>query len=293
MIHSWPITDQPDSLGEGPAPIPGGVRWVDIDAAAVWVATLAGAGESTVTTDRRALYRGRGTTGASAAATDGGLIVAEHRDLVHVDALGRELRRFPVIPASQPSRLNDGAVDPAGRYLVGSLPLDDRRETEQLVRLEADGSLTVLDDDLTISNGLVWSADGGTLYSIDSIPGVVWARDYDPAGTAVGPRRLAFSVDNGLPDGMAIDAEGRLWIAIWGAGEVRCYETSGRLVDIVSVAARHPTSCAFVGPAADVLVITSAGKVVDGRRPGPVDGLVYAALPGTTGPAPTLWQPLD
>jgi sugar lactone lactonase YvrE len=167
-----------------------------------------------------------------------------------------------VIPAGRGRRLNDGSTDPAGRFVVGTLSLDGRTDSETLVRLEHDGSLTTLDRDLQLSNGLAWSADGTRFYSIDSERHTVFVRPYDPVSGDVGERRVHLRVDDGFPDGMAIDAEDHLWIAVWGAGEVRRFAPDGTVVATVRVPAPHTSCPAFAGDDLRTLVITNARGVL-------------------------------
>jgi sugar lactone lactonase YvrE len=189
------------------------------------------------------------------------------------------------------SRLNDGACDPAGRFLVGTLALGDPQNQELLVRQERDGSLTVLDDDLNLSNGLAWSPDGSLFYSIDSIPGIVWVRSYDAASGAAGPRREWLRITDGLPDGLCVDADGHLWIAIWGAGEVRRYTPDARPAGVVAVPAPHTTSVAFAGPGLDRLVITTATAHLDAAQLAayPMSGRLFLADVGVAGLPVTPW----
>ncbi|WP_127502068.1 SMP-30/gluconolactonase/LRE family protein [Actinoplanes solisilvae] len=184
------------------------------------------------------------------------------------------------------SRLNDGAVDPQGRFVVGGMALDSSRGTQTLVRLDGD-AITVLDDDLTLSNGLAWSPDGRTLYSVDSIPGVIYARDYPD-----GVRRELFRIDDGLPDGLTVDSLGNLWIAIWGRGRIECRTSGGDLLAVVDVDAPHTTSCAFAGPELDVLVITTATQDLsptDLTRH-PASGRLFTADVGATGLRTPHWK---
>ena len=127
-----------------------------------------------------------------------------------------------------------------------------------LVRLEADGDLTVLDHDLALSNGLAWSSDGRRMFSVDSLRGTVSVRDYDLETGAVGPRRVHLRIDGGLPDGIAMDAADHLWVAVWGGGEVRRYAPDGTLVDRVATGAPHTSSVAFAGGDLRTLVLTTA-----------------------------------
>ncbi|GAA3340874.1 hypothetical protein GCM10020358_30050 [Amorphoplanes nipponensis] len=196
-----------------------------------------------------------------------------------------------IVPAGERRRLNDGACDPAGVFLVGTLALDDPRGTEILVRVERDGSLTTLDDDLNLSNGLAWSPDGTLLYSIDSVPGLVRVRSYDAATGAVGPRREWLRIADGLPDGLCVDAEGHLWIAIWGAGEVRRFTPDARPAGVVTVPAPHTTSVAFAGPGLNRLLITTATAHLSASRLAayPLSGRLFLADVGVAGLPVTPW----
>jgi sugar lactone lactonase YvrE len=263
------------------------LRWVDIDAGLV----LEGALDEGMLSGTSVVRRSDTTVSASARARDGGLLLAEGRSLTHVSHDGSTVARYPIIPDQVASRLNDGAVDPAGRFLVGSLATDGRAGEERLWRLEGDGTVTVIDHDLTISNGLGWSPDGGTLYSIDSVPGTIWQRTYDPDGAGVGRRHLLTTITDGEPDGMTVDADGTLWIAVWGRGEVVAVSPDGSVEESVTVAAPLTTSCAFAGPELSTLVITTAAKAVPGFPSVPPAGALFAAAVGKRGRAPTTWNP--
>jgi sugar lactone lactonase YvrE len=277
-------------LGEGPLwdEARGRVLWVDINTGAVHGGHL----QSGVVAPDMSLQFDE-TVGAVVCSSEGQLLVAGARRLYRVASPSRAIVHAEVVPESKHSRLNDGACDPAGRFLVGSMALDARRGEECLYRLEDDGRVTVIDTDLTISNGLAWSPDGGTMYSTDTIPGVVWARSYDAATGAWGRRREVVRLDRGgWPDGLCVDVDGNLWIAIWGGGEVRCYTPSGDRLATVSVPAPHTTSVAFVGPARDTLLITTATDQLsaDQREAFPLSGRLFAARVGVAGLPVAAWS---
>jgi sugar lactone lactonase YvrE len=162
-----------------------------------------------------------------------------------------------------------------------------------LARREDDGGITVIDDDLTVSNGLAWSPEGTTLYSVDSGPGTIWARAYDATTGAVGERRPLLTVENGTPDGMCADADGNLWIAIFGAGEVRCHAPDGVLLATVTIpGAPHVTSLAFAGPDLDTLVITTARHELSPaqRDRDPDSGRLFVADVDAVGFPVPLWR---
>jgi len=276
------------TLGEGPVwdAARERVLFVDIDAGTVHEGRLAG--DRVEVTATRSFDE---TVGAVAVSADGDLLVAGARALIAVT--GDDVRREvgpAVVPAGARRRLNDGACDPAGRFLVGSMALDDAQGRDVLVRLDGD-ALTVLDDDLTLSNGLAWSPDGRLLYSTDSTPRVVWVRDYDVATGAVGPRREWLRLRDGTPDGMCADAEGHLWIAVWGAGQVRRYDPAARLVAVVDVPAPHTSCAAFVGPRLDRLLITTATSQLRAEQLAdhPDSGRLFLAGVGVTGLPTTPW----
>lgn len=266
------------TLGEGPlwdAPRER-LLWVDVDAGRVHEGRLDG--DQVIVTSSQ--HRDR-TVGAVVCSTAGELLVAGAQTLLDGGT--------PSITTA--SRFNDGACDPAGRFLVGTLALGDTSGQEILVRQEYDGSLTVLDDDLFLSNGLAWSPDGTLFYSIDSVPGIVWIRSYDAASGAVGPRREWLRITDGLPDGLCVDAEGHLWIAIWGAGEVRRFTPDAQPAGVVTVPAPHTTSVAFVGRGLDRLLITTATAQLDAAQLAafPMSGRLFLADVGAAGLPVTEW----
>jgi sugar lactone lactonase YvrE len=224
-------------------------------------------------------------------AADGQLLVVGQETVLLVTPDGA---RMPVATVLAPGchRLNDGAVDPAGRFLVGSLALDGSSGGQVLVRLDPGGP-TVLDNDLTLSNGLAWSPNGDRMYSIDSTPRTVWVRDYDAATGATGPRRLAFAIEDGLPDGMCTDVDGNLWIAVWGRGRVECRNPDGQLLATVTVAAPHSSSVTFAGSELDILVITTACEDLSEaeRAAHPEAGQLFTVRPGVRGLPVPYWNP--
>jgi sugar lactone lactonase YvrE len=275
-------------LAEGPVwdGDAGRLLWVDIPRGRVLRGALDGNRVEVV-----AEHSFDSTVGATVPTADGGLLVALRRGFATIAPDGTVRTGPTVVPGTADSRFNDGACDPAGRFLVGSMALDDRRGAEHLYRLDAGGRVEILDGDLTLSNGLGWSPDGATLYHVDSIPGVVWARDYDPPSGEVGARRALLRIDSGTPDGLCVDADGSLWIAIWGAGEVRCFTPAGEHVATVRVPAPHTSSVAFVGPQLDRLLITSARKELSAAdvTAWPLSGRLFLADVGAIGQPTPAW----
>jgi sugar lactone lactonase YvrE len=172
-------------------------------------------------------------------------------------------RPEPDLPGN---RLNDGKCDPAGRFVVGSIVERGSPGTAALYALDPELRLRRLLSGVTISNGLVWSADGRYMYYIDTPTGLVQRYDYDLAtGTLAHPRTVTkFQEHEGAPDGMSIDADGALWVATWGGSGVwRVHPESGERHLAVSVPARNVTSCAFGGRDLNELYITTARAGLD------------------------------
>jgi sugar lactone lactonase YvrE len=168
---------------------------------------------------------------------------------------------------SEPDCSLGEAVHERPRSKPGATPaLAGASQREVLVRWEDDGRLTTLDDDLTLSNGLAWSADGRLMYSVDTLRRVVFVRDYDATTGAVGERRVHLRIEDGFPDGIALDAADHLWIAVWGEGEVRRFTPDGVLTGRVVLPAPHTSSVAFAGDDLRTLVVTTAQAELPDER---------------------------
>jgi sugar lactone lactonase YvrE len=183
------------------------------------------------------------------------------------------------------NRFNDGKCDPAGRFWVGSLgPL----KRAALYRIDGSGNCKKMLDSVSTSNGIVWTADVRTMYYIDTPTQCVTAYDYDKASGEISNPRVVirFSEDQGYPDGMTIDSEGKLWIAHWGGACVGRWDPeTGKLLAKVKVPALNVTSCAFGGKNLDVLYITTAKSGLSDKlyRQYPKSGKVFMAKPGVKG----------
>lgn len=280
-----PVSDQQFLLAEGPLwdAAAGRVLWVDIRGRLVLEGRLAGARLETT-----ASHAMPGTVGAVVPAADGSLVAAAADGFAVVD--GADVVLGPrLLPDGVDSRLNDGAVDPAGRFLAGGMAEDGRRGEECLYRLDPDGSVHVVDRGLTLSNGLAWSGDGTTLYHADSAAGAVYRRRYDVPTGEIGPREPWLAFEGGVPDGLCTDAAGNVWVAVHGAGEVRAFTPSGEWFATVAVDAPHTTKPAFVGPQLDRLLITTARDELspEQRSRFPLSGRLFLADVGVRGrPSP-------
>lgn len=162
-------------------------------------------------------------------------------------------------------RMNDGKVDPVGRFWAGSMALSFEKNRGSLYVLEKDGSYSLVLNDVTLSNGMGWSPDAAHFYYIDSIPGVLRRFDYESVhGRISNPVDLiTFDTSKGIPDGMSITSDGKIVVALWDGGGVEVYEPSGKKITEIKVGVSRPTSCTFGGADGDVLIVTTASQGID------------------------------
>lgn len=194
---------------------------------------------------------------------DGRAILALRDSLALFDFDAGSLMRLASLSLGPDLRLNDGEVDPQGRFLVGTLQFGDapsRTETG-LYRLEADGNIQCLDHDIDVANGPCFSPDGRTLYLADSRRRCIWTYAYREHGAPT-DRRLFLDTRplGSAPDGATIDAEGFLWSALVLAGAVARFAPDGRLDRLIRLPVTHPTSVAFGGPGLETLYVTSISR---------------------------------
>jgi sugar lactone lactonase YvrE len=171
----------------------------------------------------------------------------------------------PEASAAVRMRMNDGKCDARGRFWAGSMAFDKVDGAGSLYRLDPDLVLTTVLTDVTISNGLAWSDDGATMYYIDTPTQRIDRFRVTPDG-ALADRTPVASVADGFPDGMCIDVEGCLWVALWGASAVHRYSPDGDLLAVVDVDAPQVSSCAFGGPGLSTLFITTSQEGMDDAR---------------------------
>lgn len=179
-------------------------------------------------------------------------------------------------------RMNDGACDPEGRFYCGSMAYDGRAGAGSLWRIDPDRSVHRVLGDLTIPNGLVWSADGNEAFHVDTPRGTIDRYRFDAVTGTLHERRVFAEVDGGEPDGICADEEGGLWVALWGGSAVHRYDSAGRLSAVVEVGARQVTSCAFGGSGFSHLLITTSRLGVEGSSD-PQAGAVFVVEPGVRG----------
>lgn len=277
------ILDAKATLGEGPVwdARRQVLLWVDIEAGRLHEFDPATGHNRTIELGQR--------VGAVVPRARGGVMLAMQRGFASLDPATEAITFWADPEAHLPNnRFNDGKCDPRGRFWAGTISLDRRPGAASLYCLEPDGTVRTMLRGVTNSNGIAWSLEQDTLYYIDTPTRQVTAFDYEPrTGTIDHPRAvITIPPDSGKPDGMTIDAEGMLWIALWDGGCVGRWDPrTGRLLERLAVPARRVTSCAFGGPDLGDLYITTARVGLSERELSeqPGAGGLFRARPGVRG----------
>ncbi|MFN8444830.1 MAG: SMP-30/gluconolactonase/LRE family protein [Caldilineaceae bacterium] len=224
--------------------------------------------------------------------TSGGLMLSLYNGFASFDPESGKVTVIADPEADIPgNRFNDGKCDPAGRFWAGTMAYTNQTTQGSLYRLDTDLSVHKMLGDIAISNGIVWSLDNKTMYYIDTYAYNVRAYDYDLATGNISNERVVVEIakEMGGPDGMAIDAEGMLWVAHFGGSTVRRWDpNSGKELDRIDLPVTQITSCAFGGDDLSILYITSAATGLDEQALAkqPLAGSLFRANPGVKG-APT------
>lgn len=269
------VVDSACLLGEGPTWDAVGARllWLDIDAHTL----------------HRLDADGRHTTVELAArvtavvpAAAGGLVAAADCSVVHLDERGRLGTVIATLPRAGDGVTNDARCDPFGRIWVGTVDRSGAGAAG-LFCVSADGTVVTIRSGVGLSNGLDWSPDGRTCHYVDSFAHCIHDLHLDGDGLPV--RTTVLTEMDAIPDGLTVDAEGGVWVALWDGGAVHRYLPDGRLDRVVTVPGGFVTSCAFGGTASTTLYITTARTDLPDRqrREQPHAGGLFAADVGVPG----------
>ena len=218
----------------------------------------------------------------------GGLILAVPDGFAMLDDDG-ELTRITYVESDLPgNKMNDGKCDSRGRLWAGSAPYDETQfGAGSLYRLNTDLTVHKMVEHVTVSNGLDWSLDDSLMYYIDSVTYSVDVFDFDAPTGEIRNRRTLFEIDRelGEPDGMTLDADGFLWVAIWDGRCVNRYTPEGRLDGQISVPGGKVASCSFGGRDLADLYITTATETLTAEQLDnePLAGGLFRARPGVVG----------
>ncbi|MFF3767379.1 SMP-30/gluconolactonase/LRE family protein [Streptomyces sp. NPDC001922] len=178
-------------------------------------------------------------------------------------------------------RMNDAACDPQGRFWAGSMEVTGARGAGSLYRVDHDGGVQCVLSGLTVPNGPAFTPCGTVMYLADSARRVIHRFPVEPASGELGPGEVfaRFSADEGRPDGMTVDDEGHLWVALWGGAQVRRYAPRGSPVLLEKLPTRQPTSVALGG---GCVFVTTARHRMD--PPDPLAGAVLVRPCAMTAP---------
>ncbi|MET7453515.1 SMP-30/gluconolactonase/LRE family protein [Streptomyces sp. NPDC005574] len=239
------------ALGEGPT-------WDADTGRLVWIDILASRVHTYDPASGRRTVRVTGQHVGAAKPRAGGGLVLNLRDgvgLLDADGEGFRWLHHEPVPGR---RANDAAVAPDGSLWTGTMRYDEAPGGGTLSRVTGDGTVEVVLDDVTVSNGTGWSPDGRLMYYVDSPTRRVDVFDFVD-GRPVGRRTLAEIEDGaGFPDGLTVDADGCVWVALWDGGAVRRYTPAGALDRVIALPVPRVTACAFGGAGLTDLYVTTA-----------------------------------
>lgn len=269
-------------LGEGPRwdAAAGRLLWVDIEAGTLHLFEPADGSDRAIPLGNR--------VGAAAPTEAGRVLVALADRLAVVDLDDESVSTLVEIPHGDGMRLNDGVCDPAGRFWVGSMARDYTTGAGALYRYSRDAGLERMLDGVTLSNGLGWSPDGGTMYYVDSMTYRIDRFDFDTFTGAISDRQPFVRIERGagIPDGLAVDHEGGIWLALWGGGALRRYSPGGELEHVLALPTDNVTACCFGGDDGRSLYVTTASVDLSAeqRRQQPAAGSVFVTEVAVSGP---------
>jgi sugar lactone lactonase YvrE len=274
-VRADQLTDPITFHGEGPVFSPGlgGLCLVDMFAGDVLTLDAAGSVSRRHVDTIAAALRPR---------VGGGAVIAVERGFALLDAEG-SLTRLPEVWSDPTVRMNEGGTAPDGSFYCGSMAYDQRAGAASLYRLAADGTVSVALPRVTVSNGLGWSPDGSQAYYNDTPTGRIAVFDWAPDTGLTGMRTFAtIPAEDGSPDGLTVDSDGGVWVALYGGGAVRRYTAHGDLDEVIEVGAERVTACTFGGDDLKRLYITTSREGLEPDED-PLAGSVFTAVPGMGG----------
>ena len=264
--------------------------WDDRTESVVWVDCYGGAVHRLWEDGRHRVLATGDEIGAAGLRENGGLVVARGDGLLFLGPDGEPDREEILFGLPAQVRFNDGACDPDGRFLIGTCSTVGSRGQGALYSVERDGGVTELLSGITESNGLAWSLDGTVLYYVDSGEPEIRRHPYDRATGWLGTGEvlLAFSPEQGVADGLIVDAEGAIWAAMWEGSAVCRISPEGEILEDLAMPVSRPTCPAFGGAGLDQLYVTTAweGMTAEERAAEPLAGSLLVTAPGARGLPP-------
>jgi sugar lactone lactonase YvrE len=260
--------------GEGPVWFPGwgGLRFVDMLAGDVMTLGPDGTVDRCHVGTVAAVVRPR---------VGGGAVIGVERGFALEEPDGT-IRTLPEVWSDTGIRMNEGGCDPDGRFCCGSMAYDQAKGAASVYRLDPDGSVRVVLEHVTVSNGLEWSPDGTLAYYNDTETSQISVFDYDREAGLTNRRTFATLSGPGGPDGLTVDAEGGVWTAVFDGGAVLRFSHEGVLEERIEVATPKVTACTFGGADLDQLFITTSQENLD-TDADPLAGSLFVADVGVRG----------
>jgi sugar lactone lactonase YvrE len=280
MVTAVQVTESCTHHGEGPFwdSRSGKLLFVDMLAGVVVEWDMSGPVKRHVVGDVAAVVRARAR---------GGYVLAVERGFALADDDLGVVETLPTVFADETVRMNDGGCDPQGRFYCGSMAYAETPGAGTLYRLDPDLAVEQVLTGVTISNGLQWSRDGSSAFYSDTATGRVDVFDFDGSTGTFSDRRPFAAIDpaNGAPDGLAIDEEDGVWVALWGGSAVRRFDSRGRLSEVVELPVPKVTACTFGGPDGRTLYITTS-RLGMAEEEFPAAGALFSVTAGVRGAAP-------
>lgn len=275
------VVDEPSGTGEGPlwneaAQV---LHWVDIPTGRLFAFDPAQSRNTLV-------YQHDGMIGGYTLQEDGSLLLFADRGQIMRLSEGKTEVIVDEIPAEREGRFNDVIADPRGRVFCGTMPTGN--DLARLYRLDPDGTLMLVFEDIGLSNGMGFSPDNAVLYHTDSNQRRIYRLDYNAESGAVSNRRVLVQTpdDGTVPDGMTVDREGTIWSARWNGRALYRYDAAGQLLGKVPFPVRKVSSIAFGGEDFGTAYVTTAGGENRGEVEGDKAGSLFRVNLGVQGRAP-------
>lgn len=249
------LLDSKASLGEGPVYLSYSqeLLWVDIHQGEVHCYQLNN-------NQDRIIYKGNKPS-CIIPLTNNEFLIADTNKIFQFDKATEKCQLYLEMDFEDDNiRFNDGKIDPYGNSWIGTMDINVVPNKGSLYKIDSNKNWSKVLDNITISNGLAWSQDAKTIYYIDTYENVVFGFDFNAKGE-ISNKRIIIEIpkEKGAPDGMTIDSEGNLWIALWGGYAVICCDpTTGKIINEIEVDAPNVTSCTIGGEFEDILFITTA-----------------------------------
>jgi sugar lactone lactonase YvrE len=250
-----PIFNEFSEHGEGPL-------WDEVTQKLYWVDILRGdyykADSTSLVVEKYIIGQ---PLGVLALREKGGLIMAVRDGFGFFDEVNSNFELIRPSPEeyTKEVRFNDGAVDPYGRFIAGTMEWNGEKEIGKLFQINQDHQIRELDDHFFIPNGMGWNDEMNIYFVIDTFKHAIFAYDYEIESGNISNKRIHIKFgEDEFPDGMTIDSEGGFWVAIWGGSKLVRFDSIGNRIDEIWLPVLHPTSCCFGGSDMKTLFITTS-----------------------------------